>query len=104
MLSHTELWQLREKLREEYEKGESIWALSIANPQVPKKWIRLILDDLVQKRLMEKDLPVNEEEVAQRVLEISSKWTPEEASRRWVGRAWDSRERLQASASRLMPD
>jgi hypothetical protein len=47
---------------------------------------------------------ISEEEVAARKLEVQAHWTPEQASRRWVGRMIQPPDSIHSSASKLLPD
>lgn len=87
----------------DYASGMNLWQLGrkyrgVATHQQIRGWLG---EDIRVKGVRSH---LSEEEVAQRKLEVQSWWTPEKASRRWVGRLIQRPETLQSSASKLLPD
>lgn len=78
--------ELIEQARQEYLKGASLWDLTIKYRGIPRMRIRSWIEDILRNRRDQAKERLSESEVAQRAAEIRSGWTPEMASKRWVGR------------------
>ena len=104
MVSHTiavqEEESLESRIRREYQEGQSIWTLQNRYAlQFTRTQIRQLLEGIIRQRGVKKSDP-SEEEVARLRDEIKAKWTPEQASRRWVGRYLSRPESLGEGLSR----
>jgi hypothetical protein len=94
---------IKEQLQRDYLAGMNLWQIGRKyKHQASQKEIRLWLGGLVRRVGVER--VVSEEEVAQRKIEVQASWTPEQASRRWVGRLLQRSETIHSSASKLLPD
>jgi hypothetical protein len=94
---------LQEQVRKDYASGMNLWQLGHKyKGTATHQQIRAWLGKLVRVKGIRDNL--SEEEVAQRKSEVQSWWTPEQASRRWVGRLITRPETIHSSASKLLPD
>jgi hypothetical protein len=99
MVSQTEE-SLECQVRREYMEGMSVWNLQNKYAlQLSRSQIRRMLDGVIRPRGVKKCEPT-EEEVARLRDEIKARWTPEQASRRWVGRYLSRPESLGEGLSR----
>lgn len=101
-LSHKISDETVEQVRQDYESGMSVWA-------VQNKWaasllkteVRLCLEGMIRPK-GELATDPSEEEVAREREQIRAKWTPEQASRRWVGRYLSSPEQAGRQFSKIL--
>ena len=87
----------------DYAAGLNLWQLGrkyrgAATSQQIRGW----LGEMIRVRGIRDNL--SEDEVALRKLEVQANWTPEQASRRWVGRLIAKKDSMQSCASKLLPD
>ena len=88
----------------DYFNGMSLWHLARKYMgQASQVEIRQWLGDKVRPKSGEMEV-ISEEEVAERKLQVQAHWTPEQASRRWVGRMIQPPDSIHSSASKLLPD
>jgi hypothetical protein len=106
MLSHTQLREIRERVRALYREGRNIRQVwSETGGTVSMEYIRHTVSDLIKTGRRQMQEPeIDPGEVAQRAAAIKASWSPEDARKRWVGGSRDSRLELERAASRLMPD
>jgi hypothetical protein len=91
------------QVRMDYAAGLNLWQLGrkyrgVATHQQIRGW----LGESIRVKGIRDNL--SEEEVALRKAQVQANWTPEQASRRWVGRLLQRSESIQSSASKLLPD
>lgn len=100
-LTREKQW-LRDQVRMDYQNGMTLWAVCHKwQNQLTQIEVRQFLEGMIRPV---GPTPVSEEEVVQRRLWVQSQWTPEQASKRWVGRLLARPESIHSSASRLLPD
>jgi hypothetical protein len=88
----------------DYHHGMSLWKLAQKyRGMATQVEIRQWLGNKVRPKSGEME-HIDESEVAQRKLEVQSHWTPEQASKRWVGRLIQPKVSIHSSASKLLPD
>jgi hypothetical protein len=91
---------LRDQVIADYQSGLSLWTVQNRWAAVfNKSEVKRILTGIMRPKGSPKSEP-SEEEVALLRDEIKSKWTPEQASRRWVGRYLSRPESLGEGLSR----
>jgi ribosomal protein S2 len=102
LLASEKRW-IRDQVIADYANGLSVWRVAkkyqgMATQKEVREWLA---GTTRRKGCFQ---VVGEEEVAQRKLEVQANWTPEQASKRWVGRLLTRPETMHSSASRLLPD
>lgn len=91
---------LESRIRREYMEGQSVWNLQNKYAlQFTRTQVRQLLEGMIRPRGVKNSDP-SEEEVARLRDEIKAQWTPEQASRRWVGRYLSRPESLGEGLSR----
>ena len=95
---------VRAQVIADYQNGLSLWKVSMKwRGQATQVEIRKWLEGQVRPRSSQLQGP-SEDEVEARRLEVQSWWTPEQASKRWVGRLIQPKVSIHSSASKLLPD
>jgi hypothetical protein len=100
MVSQTAEESLVEQIQREYREGASLWSLQNRYAQqFTKTQVRTLLEGSLRPKGRAKSV-LDESEVVRLRDEIKAKWTPEQASRRWVGRYLSKAESLGEGLSR----
>jgi hypothetical protein len=96
--------ELRSQIVEDYLSGMSVWRVGEKYHWLRKRDLRAILGQHVRPKNTQRVTDPSEEELAERRDAVRASWTPEVASRRWVGRYLTQAEDRGACLSRLFRD
>lgn len=94
--------EIRSEVKRDYLSGMTLWAVMHKwKRRLSQQQVREILNGMIRpKGSQAKELSA--EEVEERKQSIRNQWTPEQASRRWVGRYLSSQEQMCKQFSHIL--